>query len=301
MKQTGALYGVGTGPGDPELLTIKAVRVLESCDVVAHFAKRGNVSNARRAVAAVLPADMLELCLAYPVTTELDKHSDGYIQAIAAFFDAAADALRAHLVAGRKVAVLSEGDPLFYGSYMHLHLRLASEFRTEVIPGITAMSGCWSAVGLPIIQGEDSLTVLAGTLDEDELTRRLRQNDAAVIMKVGRNLAKIRRALRAAGKYERAVYVERGTMSEGFHLPLADKHDEQAPYFSLLLVPGWVKGAALNGKDRRGRAAVTEAAEALQAAEVSKVTEVAKLLADRPPAGRDDRAQGGSGKRSRGG
>ena len=173
MTAAGKLYGVGTGPGDPELLTLKAVRILGACDVVAHFCKRGKAGNARRTVDAVLAAGVTEVPLAYPVTTELDKDSDEYIEKITAFFDASAQIVREHLVAGRTVAVLSEGDPLFYGSYMHLHVRLASQFKTQVIPGITAMSGCWSSAGLPIIQGDDSLTVLAGTIAERDLVERL--------------------------------------------------------------------------------------------------------------------------------
>jgi precorrin-2/cobalt-factor-2 C20-methyltransferase len=135
--------------------------------------------------------------------------------------------------------VLSEGDPMFYGSYMHLHVRLAARYRTEVVPGVTAMSGCWSGAGVPIVQGDDILTVLPGTLPEDVLHRRLADTEAAVIMKVGRNLPKIRRALESAGKLERAIYVERATMENMAMTSLRDKTDDVAPYFSIVLVPGW--------------------------------------------------------------
>ena len=236
---TGRLIGVGTGPGDPELLTLKAVRAIEQCDVLAYFAKAGNASNARAIVAAHIPAGALEEPLLYPVTTEISHRHEDYKAATQAFYVEAAERLAAHLEAGRTVAVLSEGDPLFYGSYMHLHVRLAQRFATEVIPGITAMSGCWSAAGLPLVQGEDVLTVLPGTLDEVELGRRLADSDGAVIMKVGRNLPKIRRAIEAVGKLEHAVYVERGTMPNGQTMRLADKTDDLAPYFALILVPGW--------------------------------------------------------------
>jgi precorrin-2/cobalt-factor-2 C20-methyltransferase len=236
---TGRLYGVGTGPGDPELLTLKAVRALREADVLAHFAKRGNNGNARKIIEAHLRPEMIELPLLYPVTTEIAKSDADYKSAIAEFYARSADAVEAHLAAGRTVAVLSEGDPLFYGSYMHLHIRLAHRFPTEVIPGVTAMSGCWSATGMPIVQGDDVLSVLPGTMAEAELTRRLADTDAAVIMKVGRNLPKIRRALEMAGKLQQAVYVERGTMDNAASMPLADKPDDDAPYFALVLVPGW--------------------------------------------------------------
>ena len=238
-ERTGRLYGVGTGPGDPELLTLKAVRALGQADVVAHFAKRGHAGNARKIVDAHWRPEMIELPLAYPVTTEIDKQHDDYKAAIRAFYEESARAVAEHLDAGRTVAVLSEGDPLFYGSYMHLHVRLAHRFPTEVIPGVTAMSGCWSASGLPIVQGDDVLTVLPGTLAEDRLARRLADTDSAVIMKLGRNLPKVRRALTAAGKLNGAVYVERGTMANAMAMPLADKPDDEAPYFALVLVPGW--------------------------------------------------------------
>jgi precorrin-2/cobalt-factor-2 C20-methyltransferase len=236
---SGRLTGVGTGPGDPELLTLKAVRALAEADVVAHFAKRGNDGNARRIVAAHLKPGIIELPLLYPVTTEIDKDHADYGSAITAFYEESASAVGAHLAAGRNVAVLSEGDPLFYGSYMHLHVRLSHLYPTEVIPGITAMSGCWSQVGVPIVQGDDILAVLPGTLPEAELLRRLNDLDAAVIMKVGRNLPKIRRALAASGKLARAIYVERGTMANRADMRLADKTDDVAPYFSIVLVPGW--------------------------------------------------------------
>lgn len=236
---SGRLIGVGTGPGDPELLTLKAARAIADCNVLAYFAKAGNPSNARAIVAAHIPADMTEEPLLYPVTTEISHRHEDYKTATQAFYAEAADRLAVHLAAGRTVAVLSEGDPLFYGSYMHLHVRLAQRFSTEVIPGITAMSGCWSAAGLPLVQGEDVLTVLPGTLDEVELGRRLADSDGAVIMKVGRNLPKIRRAIEAVGKLEHAVYVERGTMPNGLTMRLAEKTDDVAPYFALILVPGW--------------------------------------------------------------
>lgn len=237
--QSGRLIGVGTGPGDPELLTLKAVRAIEEAHVVAHFAKNGNVSNARRVVAAHLRPGVIELPLLYPVTTEIDKAHDAYKGAIGDFYARSAAGIEEHLAAGLTVAVLSEGDPLFYGSYMHLHVRLAHRFPTEVIPGITAMSGCWSQAGLPLVQGDDVLSVLPGTMAEDELARRLGDAHAAVIMKVGRNLPKIRRVLAAGGRLARAVYVERGTMADGCTMPLADKADDRAPYFSIVLVPGW--------------------------------------------------------------
>jgi precorrin-2/cobalt-factor-2 C20-methyltransferase len=235
----GKLIGIGVGPGDPELMTLKAIRSLAAADVVAHFAKAGNSSHSRRIAAQHLRADVIELPLLYPMTTELPKCSDGYRDALRDFYDDAATKIAAHLDAGCIVAVICEGDPLFYGSYMHLHARLAGRFATEVVAGVTGMSGCWSAAGMPIAQGDDVFTVLPATLPEAELARRLGDGDAAVVMKVGRHLPKLRRALAKSGRLERAVYVERGTMADAKLTPLAAKEDDEAPYFAVVLVPGW--------------------------------------------------------------
>jgi len=237
--KSGRLIGVGTGPGDPELLTLKAVRALNEADVVAFFAKRGSNGNARGIVGPYFREEWIELPLIYPVTTEIHKDAKEYRDAIAGFYENSVERIENHLKDGKTVAILSEGDPLFYGSYMHLHVRLSPKWPTEVIPGVTAMSGCWSQTGTPIVQGDDILTVLPGTLSEFELTRRLADTDAAVIMKVGRNLPKIRKALATTGLLDRAIYVERGTMANTSSIRLADKPDDNAPYFSIVLVPGW--------------------------------------------------------------
>jgi precorrin-2/cobalt-factor-2 C20-methyltransferase len=239
VSAAGKLVGVGVGPGDPELITLKAVRVLEAADVVVHFAKSGTTGNARAIAQRYLRPGIRELPLTFPVTTELPKDQAAYCDMRGALYDAAATEVAAHLDDGRVVAVVCEGDPLFYGSYMHLHVRLARRFHTEVVAGVSGMSGCWSAVGTPIAQGDDVFTVLPGTLAQDELERRLVEADAVVVMKLGRNLPKVRRALERTGRLTRAVYVERGTMAGEKAIPLADKADDCAPYFAIVLVPGW--------------------------------------------------------------
>ncbi|CAN7366179.1 precorrin-2 C(20)-methyltransferase [Rhizobium sp. LjRoot254] len=236
---SGRLIGVGTGPGDPDLLTVKAVKAIQSADVLAWFAKEGRRGNGRGIVDGIVRDGTIELPLYYPVTTEIHRQKPEYVHQVTSFYEASTEVIATHLDAGRNVAVLSEGDPLFYGSYMHLHVRLADRYAAEVIPGVTAMSGCWSQANLPIVQGDDILSVLPGTLDEDQLVRRLRDTEAAVIMKVGRNLPKIRRALAEAGRINDAFYVERGTMANTAMTPLAAKSDDEAPYFSIVLVPGW--------------------------------------------------------------
>ena len=237
----GHLIGVGVGPGDPDLLTVKAVKAVKEADVIAYFSKEGNKSNARRIVNDYVSPDAIELPLPYPITIEEDSKSEEYQSVIGHFFDQAAEDVARYLEAGKTVAVLSAGDPFLFGSYMHLHVRLSKKYETDVIPGIMAMSGCWTLADTPIAQGDDVLSILPGTLPEDVLFARLQNCDAAVIMKVGRNLSKIRQAVDKAGKLSRAVYVERGTMKNGKAIPLAQFTGDDAPYFSLILIPGWEK------------------------------------------------------------
>lgn len=237
MNPAARLIGVGVGPGDPELMTLKAVRALREADVVAHFAKAGRTGNARAIAGGHMRAGAVELPLRYPVTTEIPASDPAYARAIDAFFDASAETIAGHLDEGRTVAVLSEGDPLFYGSYMHIHFRLGHRYPTEVIPGVTSLSGCWSAAGLALARGDDVLSVVPGTLAEDTLRSRLTGRDAIAVIKVGRNIAKIRAAVAESGRLDGAVYVERGTMSDVRIMPLAAKIEGGAPYFAVVLVP----------------------------------------------------------------
>jgi precorrin-2/cobalt-factor-2 C20-methyltransferase len=233
------LYGVGLGPGDPDYMTLRALKVLQRADRLAHFSKRGKRGNARTiADAVVAPDPDREIALIYPVTTEIPADRPDYAAAIGAFYEASAARIAAEVEAGRTVAVLCEGDPFFYGSFMHLWRRLEARFTIEVVPGVTGMSGCWTRAGAPITWGDDILTVLPATLRQDEIEHRLKSADAAVIMKLGRHLPKVRAALAAAGLLERATYVERGTMAGERICPLRDKADDEAPYFSMILVPG---------------------------------------------------------------
>ena len=238
MTRPGRLTGVGVGPGDPELLTLKALRTLRQSDVIAYFAKAGNTSHARSAAEVHLKPDCQWLPLLYPVTTELPRDSAGYREKIEAFFDSSAASIAKLLDAGKTVSVLSEGDPLFYGSYLHIHVRLSESYPAEVIPGVTSPSGCWSQAGVAMTSGDEVLSVLPATLAEDDLVRRLRDSGAAVILKLGRNLPKVRRALESSRTIDRALYVENGTTADARLMSLVDKDDDRAPYFSLILVPG---------------------------------------------------------------
>ena len=234
----GTLYGIGLGPGDPELMTLKAARLIAAAPVFAHFRKRGRAGHARTIAASLVPASAIEAAFEYPVTTEVDFRDQDYVEPIRNFYEACSASLKAHLDQGHDVALLCEGDPFFYGSFLHMYDRIKSSHSVVVVPGITGMSGCWTAANSPITYGDDVLTVLPGTLNHDDLTSRLENTDAAVIMKVGTNLEKIRSALKAAKRLDQAIYVERGSMSGEKVMPLASLGENAAPYFSIILVPG---------------------------------------------------------------
>ncbi len=233
----GRLYGVGLGPGDPSLMTVRAVEVIGAADVVAYHSARHGRSIARSIAAGHLRADHIEEPLVYPVTTELTDHPGGYQGAMDEFYEHAAARLAAHLDAGRTVAVLAEGDPLFYGSYMHMHKRLAHRYPTEVVPGVTSMSAASARLGTPLAEGEEVLTILPGTLPEEELTARLAATDAAVVIKLGRTFPVVRRALERSGRLEEAHYVERATMAGERTARLAAVEPESVPYFSVAVLP----------------------------------------------------------------
>ncbi|MEV7397683.1 precorrin-2 C(20)-methyltransferase [Aeromicrobium sp. NPDC092404] len=235
---TGRLHGVGLGPGDPELITLKAARLIAAADVIAYHAGVGKQSNARRIAADLIPEGAIEEELRYPVTTGTTEHPGGYAGAMAEFYEECAARLAVHLEAGRSVVVLAEGDPLFYGSYMYMHDRLADRFETEVVPGVPAFAAATATTAAPLVRQTDVLTILPGTLPEPELARRLADTDGAIIMKLGRTFPKVVSALRQAGRLEGALYVERASMPEERWLPVADVDAASVPYFSLIVVPG---------------------------------------------------------------
>jgi precorrin-2 C20-methyltransferase/precorrin-3B C17-methyltransferase len=235
---TGRFHGVGVGPGDPELITRKAARLIAGADVVAYHAGVGKESNARRIAAGLIAPGTVEEQLTYPVTTGGTDHPGGYAGALADFYEQSAARLAVHLDAGRDVVLLAEGDPLFYGSFMYMHDRLATRYPTEIVPGVPAFAAAAAAAASPLARQTDVLTVLPGTLPEPELARRLAGTDAAVIMKLGRTFPAVRRALEAAGRLDHALYVERASMPEQRWLPVAEVDPASVPYFSLVVVTG---------------------------------------------------------------
>ena len=256
----GVLYGVGLGPGDPELVTVKAARLIGAADVVAYHSARHGRSIARSIAAPYLRGDQIEEQLVYPVTTEVTDHPGGYEAAIEEFYTQAAARLMAHLAQGRDVVLLAEGDPLFYSSYMHMHKRISSRFRTEVVPGITSVSAASAALAMPLVEGDDVLTVLPGTLGREELAQRLSGTGAAAIMKISRSYAGVREALKESGRLPQAYYVERASGGTDQLIEPAGEVDPAAvPYMSIVIVPGAeAAGQVVPAPARAGQAGPTD-------------------------------------------
>ena len=244
MTRRGTLFGVGLGPGDPELVTIKAARVIGEADVVAYHSARHGRSIARGIAEPYLRPGQVEEHLVYPVTTEATDHPGGYSGALEDFYAEAAERIAAHLDAGRDVALLAEGDPLFYSSYMHLHSRLTERFDAVIVPGVTSVSAASAATATPLVQGDEVLSVLPGTLPVPELARRLSDADAAVVLKLGRSYPAVRQALSLSGRLDDAFYVERASTPAQRVLPAGEVDDASVPYFSLALVAGGKRSCA---------------------------------------------------------
>lgn len=223
---TGTLYGVGVGPGDVELLTLKAARLLREVDVVAYPEANGEESLARRIVAPLLPEGVIEF--GFTVTMKRP--------AAAASYDAAAERLAGHLLAGRNVAVLCEGDPFFYGSFMYLHARLAGRFPTVVVPGVTSLTACAASLGRPLAGGADVLKVVPATLGEARLRRELEGADALAIIKVGRHFDCLHRVLSDLGLLDRAALIEQSTLGDERVTAIRNAGSGARSYFSTVLV-----------------------------------------------------------------
>lgn len=225
---TATLYGLGVGPGDPELITVKALNVLKTVPVIAYPAPDDGDSLARAIAAPHLPGEQVEIAIRTPMVVERFPAQDVY--------DHYAGEIAGHLAAGRDVALICEGDPFLYGSFIYIYQRLAPIHRVVVVPGVSSVGACAAVAGLPLVSRNQVLSVIPAPLDEDELERRLAITDAAAVMKVGRHLDKVRRVLGRLGRADDAWYVERATMEAERVLPLADLDGDRAPYFSMILV-----------------------------------------------------------------
>lgn len=234
---SGRLYGIGVGPGDPELLTLKAVRLIRECAVIAYPAPADGTNSMARAIAAPhIPDGKTEIVVATPMVPGQFPADDIY--------DKYAKEIADHLNDGRDVAVLCEGDPFLYGSFMYLFMRLSEDYESEVIPGVSSLAACAARAGQPLVSRNQVLTVVPAPLDEADLEARIAAADAVAIMKVGRHLSKVRSVLERLGRAEGAVYVERATLADERVIAFSDVDEDRAPYFSMVLARR-VEGADL--------------------------------------------------------
>lgn len=225
---TGTLYGLGVGPGDPDLITLKALRILKAAPVIAWPAPPEGESLARAIAAPHITHDPIEIPIRMPLATS--RFPDRSV------YDEAAAEIGAHLAAGRDVAALCEGDPFFYGSFMYLYERIVDHYPVVTVPGISSLMAAAAVSKGPLAARNDVLSVVPAPLPADALRRAIDQADCVAIIKLGRHFAKIRTVLAEMGLIGHARYVAHATMANQSTIPLADVKGDTVPYFSMILV-----------------------------------------------------------------
>ena len=238
MKKMGKIYGVGVGPGAVDLLSVRADRLLREARYIAFFRKAGRAGHARQIASTLLSKDVIELAMEYPITTEIPLSDKRYSEVLSEFYKKYSNKIISLSQTGIDLVILCEGDPFFYGSFMHIYSRVKDKCPVEVVPAITGMSAAWTATDIPITWGDDILTVLMGTLDKTTLENQLQNTNAAIIMKIGRNLPKIKKALERTGRFYDAFIVEYAAMDKQTVQRLSDYNTENAPYFSIIILHG---------------------------------------------------------------
>ncbi|MEM8792850.1 MAG: precorrin-2 C(20)-methyltransferase [Pseudomonadota bacterium] len=224
---TGRLYGIGVGPGDPELMTLKADRLIRKASVIAYPAPDSGESFARSIAAGAISADQIEIPMVVPMRVDRFPAQDVYADA--------SRQITVHLEAGRDVAVLCEGDPFFYGSFMYLFSRLDGRFPVEVVPGVSSLGACAAQIPRPLTARNDVLTVIPGPLPDEEIADHIERSEAVAIMKVGRHFPRLRALLDRMGLTANSRYVARASLADSAAMPLTDA-PESAPYFSMILI-----------------------------------------------------------------
>ena len=238
MKKMGKVYGVGVGPGAVDLLSVRADKLVREAKYIAFFRKAGRAGHARQIASTLFSKDVIELAMEYPITTEIPLSDRRYSEVLSEFYKKYSNKIISLSQTGIDLVILCEGDPFFYGSFMHIYSRVKDKCPVEVVPAITGMSAAWTATDIPITWGDDILTVLMGTLDKTTLENQLQDTNAAIIMKIGRNLPKIKKALERTGRFYDAFIVEYAAMDKQTVQRLSDYNTENAPYFSIIILHG---------------------------------------------------------------
>lgn len=234
--KTGKIYGVGLGPGDPDLLTMKSFKIIRNSKYISFFKKKGNESRALNIVENIISNDAVKIALEYPITTEIDSTNKNYKLVLKKFYEESVSKLNFILKKPSNVCLLCEGDPFFYGSFIHIYERLKKEIEIEIIPGVTGMSGAWTATKIPMVLGKETMTVLMGTLSEEKLRTHVKNSDGIVIMKIGKNFKKILKVLREENLIDNAYLISNATTKNEKIYRLNKMSKETVPYFSIILI-----------------------------------------------------------------
>jgi precorrin-2/cobalt-factor-2 C20-methyltransferase len=232
MNKLGKLYGLGIGPGDPELLTLKAHRILTTVPVIAYPTLESGKVLARAIVSDFIRPEQIEIPMPLPFSVERSSQPH---------YDIAAENIAEQLNLGRDVAVLCVGDPMLYGTFMYIFNRLCDRFSIEVVPGISSVMASAAMLGVPITYRNDVFSIMPATLEAEILRDRLVFIDAAAIIKLGRHFAKVRNIIEELGLLERALYIERATLPNQQIIPITEVDPEAATYWSLILIPSKTK------------------------------------------------------------
>ena len=235
MKK-GKIYGIGLGPGDPALITLKSANLIKSSDYIFFFKKKNSESRAFSIVKEIIKDNAFKIALEFPITTEIDSMRKEYKNIMKNFYEQCVIKIDNILKKSRNICLLCEGDPFFYGSFVHIFQRLKERFDIEIVPGVTGMSGAWSSSKIPMVSGNEILTIIMGTLDEAKLKIQIKKSDVLVIMKIGKNFKKIFKVLKEQNLLDKAYLISNATTKKEKIYKLNAINDEIVPYFSIILL-----------------------------------------------------------------
>ena len=235
MKK-GKIYGIGLGPGDPALITLKSANLIKSSDYIFFFKKKNSESRAFSIVKEIIKDNAFKIALEFPITTEIDSMRKEYKNIMKNFYEQCVIKIDNILKKSCDICLLCEGDPFFYGSFIHIFQRLKERFDIEIVPGVTGMSGAWSSSKIPMVSGNEIMTIIMGTLDEAKLKIQIKKSDVLVIMKIGKNFKKIFKVLKEQNLLDKAYLISNATTKKEKIYKLDTINAEIVPYFSIILL-----------------------------------------------------------------
>ncbi len=228
QKVSGTLYGIGLGPGNSELITVKAWRLLSTVEVIAYPKPPGGDSFARKTAAPFIPEDTEEIALTIPMARDRGPAQTAY--------DEAAKTIAAQLQNGKHVAFICNGDPFLYSTFMYLHERLKERFEIEIIPGVTSLTAAAAATRRPLAARNEIFKVLPAPLDDEILKREITSADSIIINKVGRHFGRIRALITDMGLVPNTQVVENASTEFEVARPLSQIAEDDMPYFSTMII-----------------------------------------------------------------